>query len=609
VSELNRLPFREIWAADFEFYGGPGERPTPVCMVAQELRTGRHVRLWQDELCRLREPPFPTDESALFVAYFASAEFSCFLALGWPLPARAFDCFAEFRNLTNGRRHPLGNGLLAALASYGLDGMAADEKANMRDLILSGGPWNDAERRAILDYCAGDVLALEKVFPRLLADVMRGPDPRQRLGQALLRGRYMKAVAHMEHAGVPVDTETLARLRAGWTAIQDRLIGEIDKDFGVFDGRTFKQDLFARWLIENRIPWPTTDAGQLSLDRETFRQAARSHPEVAPLRELRHSLSELRLNDLAVGSDGRNRTLLSPFGARTGRNTPSNSRFIFGPSAWLRSLIKPPPGRGLAYVDFSSQEVGIAAALSGDAALADAYQSGDVYLAFAKQAGLAPEHATKQTHKKVRDQCKTVVLGVQYGMGSYTLAQRIGQPEIYARRLLEAHQRTYPQFWAWAEGAIDKAMLSGTLETVFGWTVHIGETSNPRALQNFPCQANGAEMLRLACCLATEAGLTICAPVHDAALLEAPLDRLDADIAKLRALMAEASRIVLGGFDIRTDAEVVRWPDRYMDPRGAVMYRRVCTLLDESAETPTVQIRPSNHGNSPMQPCKSAYPS
>jgi hypothetical protein len=52
---------------------------------------------------------------------------------------------------------------------------------------------------------------------------------------------------------------------------------------------------------------------------------------VAPLRELRHALSQLRLNALAVGSDGRNRCLLSTFRAKTSRNQPSNSQFIFGP--------------------------------------------------------------------------------------------------------------------------------------------------------------------------------------------------------------------------------------------------------------------------------------
>ncbi len=577
---IDRLPYREIWYADFELCAPPGEVPNPVCMVALELRSGRLVRQWQNELLAAKAPPFDIGPRSLYVAYFASAEFSCHLVLGWPLPAYVFDVFAEFRALTNGRPHALGNGLLAALAAYGLDGMAADEKHDMRDLVLRGGPWTAQERCDILDYCESDVRALQRLFPRMLPDVLAGSDPAQRWGQSLLRGRYMKAVAHMEHTGTPIDAPALDRLRNGWGAIQDRLIAAVDSDYGVYDGRSFRQELFAKWLAGRRIPWPRTDRGALALDADTFRQMARGYPEVAPLRELRHSLSEMRLNDLAVGRDGRNRTLLSPFRARSGRNQPSNSKFIFGPSAWLRGLIKPAPGYGLAYVDFSSQEVAIAAALSGDPALMGAYSSGDVYLAFAKQAKLAPGHATKASHKNVRNQCKAVVLGVQYGMQSYTLAQRIGQPEIYARRLLEAHRRAYPVFWQWCEAAIDKAMLTGKLETVFGWPIHTGEQANTRSLQNFPCQGNGAEMLRLACSMATEAGLRIAAPVHDAVLLEAPLDCLADRVAELREIMAEASRIVLGGFEVRTDVGLTCWPDRYMDERGRVMWARVMGLLD-----------------------------
>ena len=123
---------------------------------------------------------------------------------------------------------------------------------------------------------------------------------------------------------------------------------------------------------------------------------AKVHPELAPLRELRHSLSELRLEKLAVGSDGRNRTLLSPFGASSGRNTPSANQFIFGPSVCLRGLIKPGLGMAVAYIDYSSQEVAIAAALSCDPFLIDAVASGDPYMSFAVRAGLAPKVLPRQ---------------------------------------------------------------------------------------------------------------------------------------------------------------------------------------------------------------------
>src|SRR5262249_13141241 len=153
-------------------------------------------------------------------------------------------------------------------------------------------------------------------------------------------------------------------LLQNWTNIQDELIASIDASYGVFDGRTFKADRFAQFLVKQGIPWPRLESGRLDMSDDAFRQMARGNPLVAPLRELRGSLSEMRLADLAVGRDGRNRTLLSPFRARSGRNQPSNSKFIFGPSVWLRGLIQPPPGHGIAYIDWAQQEFGIAAALS-----------------------------------------------------------------------------------------------------------------------------------------------------------------------------------------------------------------------------------------------------
>src|SRR5262245_19361243 len=112
-------------------------------------------------------------------------------------------------------------------------------------------------------------------------------------------------------------------------------------------------------------------------------------------------------------------------------------------------------------------------------------------------------------------------------------------------------------------------MLLDVIHTVFGIPVVVKEGPNPHSLHNVLIQANGAEMLRLACCLATERVIEVCAPIHHAVLICAPLDRLEADIAAMRAEMAEASGLVLAGFELATDVKIIRWPDRYADPRGA----------------------------------------
>jgi DNA polymerase I len=571
------LPFAEVWAVDFEFRAGGGENPVPICMVAKEVGTGRVIKLWQDQLGL--EPPFPVNDRTLFVGYYTSAEIGCFLALGWPIPTMVIDLYTEFRREVNGLAIAEGRGLLSALSRHHLARITSEEKKAGRDLVLRGGPWTAAERRDILDYCETDVACLPPLLEAMLPDITSTP---QGLGKALLRGRYTAAVARMERTGVPIDTETLASVRDGWADIKLDLIKEVDVDYGVYEHGTFKSGLFAKYLADKGIAWPRTETGRLHLDEDTFRDMAKVHPELAPLRELRHALSELRLEKLAVGSDGRNRTLISPFGASSGRNTPSANKAIFGPSVWLRGLIKPDPGMAVAYIDYSSQEVAIAAALSGDPFLIDAVASGDPYLSFAKRAGLAPVEATKITHRAVRDLCKACVLGVNYGMGARSLAFRTNTSIIEAESLLRTLARTYPVFTAWQERSVNVALLRGYMTTVFGWRVNVSNNTRPTQLRNWPMQSHGAEMLRIACCLATERGVRVCAPVHDALLVEAPVDLIDDAVSATRGAMAEAAHAVLGpAVWIDSDVEIVRYPDRYSDPRGKIMWDRVMSLLDK----------------------------
>ena len=96
-------------------------------------------------------------------------------------------------------------------------------------------------------------------------------------------------------------------------------------------------------------------------------------------------------------------------------------------------------------------------------------------------------------------------------------------------------------------------------------------------------QANGAEMLRLACCLGTENGILVCAPVHDALMITAPVDRIQEDVTRMREYMRQASQTVLGGFSLSTDDRIenmiVKYPDRYFDKRGKDFWSKILNLL------------------------------
>ena len=572
-----RLPeqydcFKEIWAIDFEFNDVDGNRPHVVCLVARELRTGRLVRLFEDNVGPL--PPYSCGPESLVVAYFATAELDCHLSLGWPLPLNVLDLYVEFRALRNGLPNgPGGRGLLGALIHFGLDHIRADAKDHWRELIIAGGSFDAQQRQGILDYCQTDVDALASLLPKM-ADSIDLP-------QALYRGQYMAATSRMQHAGVPIDVEAFKRLQTYWSDIRLDLINRIDTA-GVFEGESFRQTRFVDYQMKEDIPWPRLPSGILDLKTETFRAMAKLYPQIAPLNELRHTLSQMRQIKLAIGHDGRNRCLISPFGASTSRNTPQASRFIFGPSAWLRSLIKPRPNAGIAYLDWSQQEIAIAAALSGDENMIEAYDSGDFYLSFAKQAGAVPSWGTKASHKRERDLYKTCALGVQYGLQEQSLALRLELPVVYARQLLQAHKRTYAQFWRWQDQVADAAFLKLKIKSVFGWPLTISSQANPRSVRNFPMQANGAEMLRLATIALQQAGITVCAPVHDAVLIEAPLDQFDETVAQAKLVMEKASLAITNGkVKVRVDADVVKWPERYVDERGWRMWSVVDELTGQ----------------------------
>jgi hypothetical protein len=551
-------------------------------MVAHELRSGRIVHLWRDELRARRESPIPTGPEVLHVVFYGSAEWGCYLALGWPIPSRIIDLFAEFRLRTNfalGKSErrtllPLGDGLIGAASYFGLDVMEAAEKDANRALIMGGGPWSPDEQRRILDYCEADVITTARLF-RAMSD---GID----LPRALIRGRYTPAVAHMEHRGVPIDVVTFDRIRDRWDEIKLEIVRADDR-FELFDGASFKEDRFNALLAERGLWWPRFPSGRPMLDDDTFKAMLSFYPELARIRKIRQTLAETRLfRNLAVGRDRRNRALLSPFGTSTGRNSPGNGRFIFGPSAWVRGLIQPQPGWALAYVDFASQEFAIAAYLSGDRNMIDAYETGrDVYLAFGARAGFVPADATKTTHGAERKLLKAALLGSQYGLGADGLAHQIGRSRLEARELLETCRRASPGYWRWSDGAVRLAMATGRLRTCLGWKTIVHPRTKPTSLLNWPIQSHAAEMLRLACCMLTERGIRVCAPIHDAVLVEAPAVRIDDVTSETQAILAEASGIVLGGPTLRSDAQIIRFPDRLLDDDSRAFWGRLMGYLDE----------------------------
>jgi DNA polymerase family A len=597
------LPFARVILEDFEFIAEPGERPDVVCGAFFDLSTGQTTLRWRDELDAYGLPYDPQRADTLVVSFVFNAEGCCHLALGQPLPRNVIDLSVEFKCFVNGKGIPRKNqGLIGALQYFGLSTITPKRKDAMRDRIMQGWPFTPEEKKQIGDYCIGDTKDLHPLLFKLL--------PHIDLPIALHRGEGVAVLARSEHIGVPIDMETFPPLvdKETWRDIRDSMVPLVDVH-GIYvwdkNGWHWSQERFEQWLGSEGIIWPRKEkTGKLDMRRKTFESMAKAYPQLEPLRQLRYIRDKLRTIKLSVGRDGRNRTVLWPFSSKTSRTQPKASRWIFSPSVWLRFAIKPERGRALAYIDYSSMEFLGAAALSNKHTgaanpMLELYQSGDPHLNFGKIIGYIPQDATRKTPgvEAIRDRLKTMCLGVQYGMQIATLATRLGVSDIEAHEMLLHHRGLFSQYWHWSDDWLQRVLNSGEMRTVYGWQCATGITEfNERSIRNWPIQSNCADLFRLAYVWGTRRGLTLVAPVHDAVLLEAPEDRIEQDVALMREIMRRASRVIFnptadGTIELRTDVKIIRYPNRFTDPRGAELWATVLKLLAERRERQAQRAR------------------
>jgi hypothetical protein len=564
--------YRAIWHVDFEFRIGANHQPIPVCMTAIERRSGAEIFMRRDRLLESSKAPFDYGTDALVVGYSVQAELSCFQALGWPYPRNVLCTYFETSASINGaeiaglgRKRP---SLYEACDLYGIEHPDKAHKTRMRELIMNNTVYTEAQWRDIEAYNREDVVLdipmLEKLAPSM------------DMPAALFRGKYSKACADMEATGLPIDTEYVAALAANWAWLRRHYIDMWD-DFHLYDDEGSCREARIWDLIESRRwIWPRKDSGRYDLSSKTFGKMCRRYPELRNTQRLRDQIGELRLGAFlnTLGEDGVSRCAIMPFWARSGRNQPQDGEgegvkrvFLLSMPSWIHGLIAPPLGFGVAAIDWSGQEIAIGAGLSGDPALIADYQSGDPHLNFAIRTGLAPPGATEETHAAVREMVKPISLGQSYGMTKYGAAAATGKSLLWAAEALAAYARAYPVRNKWLHNVVAQAVFDQRIVSPFGWPMAVHADTKRGTLLNYLHQAAGADCLRLAAIAGREAGISLCAPVHDSLWITAPLSELDDAISEMSRIMVRAGREVCG-IDIRAKlSAVVRHPQCFGDVR------------------------------------------
>jgi hypothetical protein len=577
----NRVVFVD---SEFDAKKGQGEPPgPPVCLCAIEI--GRDGRETEHRLAAPypARPPWDRGDPFLTVGFALSAEAGSFLHLDWPFPMPAIDLYAEYMVLHNsemsrGRdsKQP-GPTLIQACQRYGVVGMDKAFKEDMRSLAYMKLNHTPQEITLLQDYCIEDNRMVMRLFGgmRRHIDLLRAP----------LRGAFMMEIERMRWAGIPINVPTYRLTERRAPAVVSKMREELNRKLRaeVYFQNVFKRKTMLQVMQRNRIPIPIDPkTGKQSCATKLIKSMVETYPILKEFYEDKRMIDALKNLRLEIGSDDRNRFWLNPFGTKTGRNNPSTNRALFGLPHTMRSFMKPGPGMALAQIDYGSQEIGIAAALSRDPALMSDYQSGDPYRQFAAQA-LGVLNPTEQQ----RQVYKATVLGRIYGSGAASLARNLGISKPEAELIIGQMRARYPVLNAWLERVITKAAHLVPITCTLGWSLTAaGRPGEERTFLNFPMQANASELMRLVVMRASKLRLIGCA--HDSFLIEDTIDRIEQSVAGMQEIMRSSSRDLLGGFELRADCkpqDIVRYPDRFVDKReresGMQHWNRLMALIEE----------------------------
>ena len=531
-----------------------------------------------------------------------------------------------------------------AEATYKLTNEIRDtkEKNEIRDLIISNPKsFTPQQRKDILRYCLEDVVHLPRLWDQTkkhyFAKFEGDTSKEDYYREAMLRGRYSAHTALMENHGYPIDVKKTKNFSKQVSTILfdlQREINQLFPDIKPFkwnkkDSRfSWNQKATKDWVEANHDVnrWMKTDKKQISLSLEAFQKFyafAHDYPKdnfgAQMVRYLKLKQSLYGFSDSkgskktfwsSVGSDGRARPYMNHYGAQSSRSQPAATGFMFLKPAWMRALVVPTKGHFMAGIDYGQQEFFIAALLSQDQVMIEAYLSGDPYLFGAKLAGAIPPDGTKETHKRERDLYKNTYLGILYGMSKYGLSVKLSNDtgtkwtEDMAQGQIDVFEQTFPDYIRWKNEIIDDYQNGGGIILNCGWTMW-SDNDNPRSVANVHPQGAGASIMRKAVDLAVCRGVKVLFTLHDAIYIEGKIGQ-ENHLTILKEAMVEAfvdyfeddqirqyaANIKLDPFmwspDYKRDSsiEIDGWKvdtsDLYLDQRALVDYKKFSPYFEST---------------------------
>lgn len=413
--------------------------------------------------------------------------------------------------------------LIQPESSHKLDRLAETELGYatipITDLIGKSGKdqkhMGQLDPASITDYACEDADIALQLRERLI------PQLEDVAGTALFRDVEMPLaiiLANMELEGVRINVPELEHYNVELGAKIDALTQVIHEHAGqMFNIDSPKQlgpILFETLAIPAKVK--KTKTGQYPTGEEVLEKIKSAHPIVDAVLKYR-KLKKLKstyvepLPKLVNSDSGRIHTTYQQTVAATGRLSSKDPNLQNIPirtpegRAIRKSFIPRDENHVLVAADYSQVELRIAAALSKDQGLVDAFVQGmDIHTATAAKVF---QVSHEQVDRDMRSKAKAVNFGILYGQGAFGLAQNLGIPRREAKEIIDAYFEQFAALKAFTAQCVDEVREKGYAETVLGRRRYLPDIQSANATVrafaernavNAPIQGSAADVIKVA---------------------------------------------------------------------------------------------------------------
>lgn len=390
----------------------------------------------------------------------------------------------------------------------------------------------------------------------------------------------IEILAKMEQDGININADQLKILETKLSKRLEEITKEIyalaGESFNISSPKQLKVILFEKLAIStDAISKTKTGLSTAAAELEKLRDTHTIVPLIEEHRELSKLLSTYikALPELINPKTDRIHTSLNQTITATGRLSSQSpnlqnipTRTELGKS--IRKAFVAKKGHKLLSLDYSQIELKLAAHLSDDPKMIEAFQNNiDIHTLTASQINNV---AIEEVTSDMRREAKAVNFGVLYGQGPRGLSQTANIPYAQAQEFISNYFKIFHKVKEYIDTTIKLAEETGQVETLFGRIRKINDINSniglikktaERTAINTPMQGSAADLIKMAMIevaktLKDDENCKMLLQIHDELIFEVREEKVKEYAKKLSVIMEKSTGNITFKVPIIVDAEV-----------------------------------------------------